>query len=51
MILVTVVSAVSMSFETPVNQVFDQPLLQVNNRLSFFWIFIELIYRSLNMRL
>lgn len=32
MILVTIVSAVSMSFETPINRVFDQPLLQVNNR-------------------
>jgi hypothetical protein len=29
MILVTILSAVSMSFETPVNRVADQPLLQV----------------------
>ena len=29
-ILVTIVSAASMSFETPVNRVVDQPLLQVN---------------------
>jgi hypothetical protein len=29
MILVTILSAVSMSFETPVNRVVDQPLLQV----------------------
>ena len=31
MILVTIVSAVSMSFETPVNRVVDQPLLQVGS--------------------
>lgn len=30
MIIVTIVSIVSMSFETPVNRVVDQPLLQVN---------------------
>jgi hypothetical protein len=29
MILVTILSAASMSFETPVNRVVDQPLLQV----------------------
>jgi len=29
MIIVTIVSAVSMSFETPSNRVVDQPLLQV----------------------
>ena len=35
MILVTILSAVSMSFETPVNRVFNEPLLQVNDRLKF----------------
>jgi sodium leak channel non-selective protein len=29
MIVVTIISAVSMSFETPINRVVDQPLLQV----------------------
>ena len=29
MIIVAIVSAASMSFETPVNRVIDQPLLQV----------------------
>lgn len=32
MITVTIVSAASMSFETPVNRVIDQPLLQVEFR-------------------
>jgi hypothetical protein len=36
MILVTILSAVSMSFETPVNRVVDKPLLQVG--FLFFYI-------------
>jgi hypothetical protein len=40
MILVTILSAVSMSFETPVNRVVDQPLLQVNY-LFLFFIYLE----------
>ncbi|CAF4299354.1 unnamed protein product, partial [Rotaria sordida] len=31
MIFVTILSTVSMSFETPVNRIVDQPLLQVYN--------------------
>ena len=34
MIIVTIVSSVSMSFETPDNRVVDQPLLQVNGSLT-----------------
>ena len=41
-ILVTVLSAISMSFETPVNRIVEQPLLQVfyqkKNVLISVWI-------------
>ena len=47
MILVTIVSAMSMSFETPVNRVFDEPLLQVNDRLTLIETSNELIFRLL----
>ena len=36
MIIVTIVSAASMSFETPVNRVVDQPLLQVRTLIGIY---------------
>jgi hypothetical protein len=36
MIIVTIVSAASMSFETPVNRVVDEPLLQVKFNRNLF---------------
>jgi hypothetical protein len=50
MIIVTIVSAVSMSFETPVNRVFDQPLLQVKFYLNLFGRNFA-FYRSRNIYL
>ncbi|CAF5065051.1 unnamed protein product, partial [Rotaria sp. Silwood1] len=42
MILVTILSTVSMSFETPVNRVVDQPLLQIAEYAFVIFMSVEL---------
>ena len=54
MILVTILSAISMSFETPANRVVDRPFLQVHRYLSLFLMKIKFLFvfnRSPNTRL
>ncbi|CAF0876504.1 unnamed protein product [Rotaria sordida] len=45
MILVTILSAVSMSFETPANRVIDQPLLQIAEYVFVICMSVELTLR------